>query len=68
MSFSGKMDKSSFKIVRSLADLADETTYWVNKTPQERIEAVEYLRQQFIQLQNLPTKIDKTFFAIRYGK
>lgn len=68
MSFSQKMDKSAFKIIRSSDDLNEEITYWLDKTPSERLEAIEYLRQQYIKLQNLPTRLDKTFFAINYGK
>lgn len=68
MSFSQKMDKSAFKIIRSSDDLEEETIYWLEKTPTERLEAIEFLRQQYIKLQNLPTKLDKTFFAINYGK
>ncbi len=68
MSFSKKLDKSTFKIIRSSADLDEETTYWLDKTPQERLEAIEYLREQYIKLQNLPTRLDKTFFAINYGR
>ncbi len=68
MAFSHKMDKSAFKIIRSSQDLEEETIYWLNKTPSERLQAIEYLRQQYIKLQNLPNKIDKTFFAINYGK
>lgn len=68
MSFSQKMDKSAFKIIRSSDDLEEENAYWFDKTPAERIEAIEYLRQQYIKLQNLPTKLDKTFFSINYGK
>lgn len=68
MSISEKMDKSTFKIIRSSIDLEEETTYWLDKTPQERLEAIEFLRQQYIKFLNLPAKIDKTFFAINYGK
>jgi hypothetical protein len=68
MTFSKKMDKSAFKIIRSSEDLDDEVTYWLNKTPQQRIEALEFLRHQYIKLQNLPLKMDKTFFNISYGK
>lgn len=68
MTFSNKMDKSAFKIIRSSDDLDEEKIYWLDKTPAERLEAIEYLRQQYITLQNLPTRIDKTFFAINYGK
>ena len=68
MSQSNKIDTSSFKIIRSTKDLEEETIYWLDKTPAERLEAIEFLRQQYIKLQNLPTSIDKTHFAINYGK
>jgi hypothetical protein len=68
MAPSKKIDKSAYKIIRSSEDLDDEVTYWLNKTPQQRIEAVEFLRYQFIKLQKLPIKMDKTFFTISYGK
>ena len=63
-----KMDKSTFKIIRSSEDLEEETTYWLNKTPQERLLAIEYLRQQYIKTQNLSTRLDKKVFSIHYGK
>ncbi|MCX6296695.1 MAG: hypothetical protein NTX97_11645 [Bacteroidetes bacterium] len=62
------MDKSAYKIIRTSADLEEETTYWFDKTPQERLEAIEHLRQQYILFKNLSNKLDKTFFAINYGK
>lgn len=62
------MDKSVFKIVRSSNDLEDESCYWLTKTPQERMEAIEFLRQQYIAFQKLPTRIDKTLFSIDHGK
>jgi hypothetical protein len=39
-----KMDKSAFSVV-SLTDEPDDLSYWLSKTPQERLEAVELLRQ-----------------------
>jgi hypothetical protein len=38
------MDKTAFSIV-SLTDESDEKEYWQTKTPQERLETVEILRQ-----------------------
>jgi len=38
------MDKSAFSVV-SLDDESDEKAYWQNKTPQERLAALELLRQ-----------------------
>ncbi len=38
------MDKSVFSIV-SLSEESDDKEYWHAKTPQERLEAVELMRQ-----------------------
>ena len=39
-----KMDKGVIS-VRSLSEESDEKAYWHAKTPQERLEAVELMRQ-----------------------
>lgn len=39
-----RMDKTAFSVV-SLTDESDEKEYWQNKTPQERLQTVELLRQ-----------------------
>lgn len=41
-----KMDKATFSVLSSFeeADEADKT-YWHSKTPQERLEALELMRQ-----------------------
>ena len=39
-----KMDKSVLSVT-SLSEESDEKTYWQTKTPQERLEAVELMRQ-----------------------
>jgi hypothetical protein len=39
-----RMDKTAFSIV-SLRDESDEKEYWQARTPQERLETVEMLRQ-----------------------
>ena len=39
-----KMDKSAFSVA-SLHDEPDEVAYWRSKTPSERLEAVELMRQ-----------------------
>lgn len=38
------MDKTAFSVT-SLTDEPDEKEYWLNKTPQERLQIVELLRQ-----------------------
>lgn len=39
-----KMDKTAFGI-RSLFDESDEKVYWLSRTPSERLEALELMRQ-----------------------
>ena len=39
-----RMDKAAFSVV-SLADGSDEREFWLKKSPRERLEAVELLRQ-----------------------
>jgi len=39
-----KMDKTAFSVA-SLFDESDEKTYWLSKTPYERLQAVELMRQ-----------------------
>jgi hypothetical protein len=41
---SHRIDKSSFSI-SSLLDESDEKLYWLSKSPLERLEAVELMRQ-----------------------
>jgi hypothetical protein len=42
--FTARVDESAFSVV-SLADESDERDYWQHKTPQERLQVVELLRQ-----------------------
>jgi len=39
-----KMDKTAFSVT-SLFDESDEKEYWLSKTPLERLEALELMRQ-----------------------
>ena len=39
-----RMDRTAFS-VDHLSDLPDEKAYWLAKTPQERLQAVEIMRQ-----------------------
>lgn len=39
-----RMDKTAFSIV-SLGEESDEREYWQTRTPQERLETIELLRQ-----------------------
>ncbi|MFQ6043303.1 MAG: hypothetical protein ACE5PV_20820 [Candidatus Poribacteria bacterium] len=39
-----RMDKDAFSVT-SLFDVSDEKRYWLSKTPHERLEAMELMRQ-----------------------
>jgi hypothetical protein len=39
-----KLDRSAFQVA-SLDEASDEKAYWLAKTPDERLEAVEQMRQ-----------------------
>ena len=39
-----RMDKNTLSLI-SLSDESDEKKYWLTKTPHERLEAVELMRQ-----------------------
>jgi hypothetical protein len=39
-----KMDKSQFSVAK-LTDPSNDLQYWLTKTPLERLEALEFLRQ-----------------------
>jgi len=39
-----RLDRSAFEIV-SLDDAGDDVAYWRTKTPEERMEALELMRQ-----------------------
>ena len=40
----GKMDKSHFSI-RNLHDPSDDKEFWLSKTPEDRMQALQYMRQ-----------------------
>lgn len=60
-----------FKMDRSIAgknspeELEKQSKYWLTRPIEERYYAVEFLRAQWIELNNLPTKMDRTFFEYR---
>lgn len=62
-----KMDKTVFKIIRTADDL-HETDNWLERPVAERMEAIEILRQQFIELNHLSQQMDKTVYEIVKGK
>ena len=44
MSLSFRLDRTAFSVAKQHDEL-DERVFWESKTPQERLEALEYLRR-----------------------
>ena len=42
-----------------------QSTDWHSRPVEERYYAVEFLRAQWIEMNNLPTEMDRTFFEYR---
>jgi len=55
-----KVDRSYFKI-SGLEDKSDETAFWQSKTPQERLEAIEIMRQIIYGYNPSTTRLQRVF-------
>ncbi|MFM7129255.1 MAG: hypothetical protein ACKO0V_07845 [bacterium] len=55
-----KMDKSAFSIA-STNDESDERAYWLGITPEERVAAVELLRQVIYGYDPVTTRLQRVF-------
>ncbi len=60
-----KMDKKHFVSFNSHAEADAENSFWINKSVEDRFDAIEFLRTQWIQLNDLPKKMDRLFFEYR---
>jgi len=55
-----KIDRSSFSVI-SLKESEKEPNYWLSKSPVERIEAVEFLRQLIFGYDQATTRLQRVF-------
>jgi hypothetical protein len=55
-----KLDKKTITI-SSLHEEGDEIVYWYSKTPQERIEAIEVMRQIIYGYDPTSTRLERVF-------
>ena len=58
-----KLDKTAFSVV-SLAEADDEKDYWLSKTPQERLQAVELIRQMLYGYDPSVARMQKVFTVV----
>ncbi len=55
-----KIDKTAFAVA-SLSDPSDEKAYWLAKSPYERLEAVELMRQIIYGYNPATTRLQRVF-------
>ena len=55
-----KLDRNAFSVI-SLNDNESDLDYWLSKTPAERIEAVEFLRQLIFGYDPTTTRLQRVF-------
>jgi hypothetical protein len=61
-----RMDRTAFSVV-SLTDEPDERAFWLNKTPAERWEAVELLRQLNYGYDPTTTRLQRVLEVVELG-
>jgi hypothetical protein len=55
-----KLDKTAFSLA-SLTDPSDDKQYWLSKTPSERLEAIEIMRQIIYGYDPSTTRLQRFF-------
>lgn len=55
-----KLDKNSFSII-SLMENENDVGYWLSKTPEERILAIEFLRQLIFGYDSSTERLQRVF-------
>lgn len=55
-----KMDKTAFSVTSLLGE-SDEKEYWISKTPHERLQALELMRQSIYGYNPSSTRIQRFF-------
>ena len=58
-----RVDKTAFSVA-SLFDESDETAYWLSKTPYERLQAVELMRQVIYGYQPDSARLQRVFEVV----
>lgn len=56
------MDRSYFSYISSQKDALKEKAFWLDKSEEERWFAVEFLRTQWMQMNDLNIKMDRSYF------
>ena len=59
-----KLDKSAFSVV-PLSQADDDLEFWLSKTPKERLEALEFVRQVFYGYDPATTRLQRVFDFVK---
>ncbi len=54
--------------VKDMKSRDDDNLFWKDKTPQERIDALEFLRQQYIEFTNAPQRLQRVLTIVKRRK
>jgi hypothetical protein len=60
-----RVERTAFAVA-SLHDASDEKTYWLARTPQERLEAVEIMRQIIYGYDPATTRLQRVLTVTEY--
>jgi len=63
-----KMDKSAFSVVDLDGDPGGDRDYWRTKTPQERLLALELLRQIHYGYDPTTERLQRVFEVVEFGE
>jgi hypothetical protein len=59
-----KLDKSAVSVV-PLSQADDDMEFWLSKTPKERLEALEFVRQVFYGYDPATTRLQRVFEFVK---
>ena len=60
-----KMDKTIIKQFNSFEEAETDSAFWLSRSVEERYFAIEFLRGQWIEMNNLSSVMDKMHFEYR---
>ena len=63
-----RIDKTTFEVRTFQQAEADDIDYWMSKTPQERIECVEYLRRWVYGDDQIDARLQRFFEVVQRGE
>lgn len=60
-----KMDRTVVRQFNSFEESDSFDENWLRKTPRERLAVIEFLRMQWIELNDYPKQMDRSYFEYR---